>query len=378
MIPFHIDIPQAELTDLRERLLRTRWPDQEPVADWSQGVPLAYIRELCDYWANEYDWRATERRLNVLPQYRTDIDGVGIHFLHVRSPHEQALPLILTHGWPGSVLEFEKAIRPLTEPDDPADAFHVVIPSLPGYGFSDRPTEPGWGVRRIAAAWRELMARLGYERYGAQGSDWGTSITTSMGQQDTGQLAGIHVMPPIAAPDPATFDDLTDAEAAALADLRVSAEHESGYAEQMTTKPQTVGYALTDSPVGLCAWIVEKFASWTDTGGRPETVLTRDEMLDDITLYWLTRTATSSARLYWESFREVSEWFSTSTADTVTVPAGCSVFPREMPRPSRRWAAKRYTDIRHWGEPDRGGHFAAFEQPELFVKEVRSFFGLVR
>ena len=378
MIPFRIDVPDAELTDLTDRLRRTRWPDAEPVGDWSQGVPLAYLRDLCGYWATDHDWRATERRLNTLPQFRTEIDGVGIHFLHVRSPHENALPLVLTHGWPGSVLEFEKSIRPLTEPDDPADAFHVVIPSLPGYGFSDRPTEPGWTVQRIAAAWRELMARRGYRRYGAQGSDWGTSVTTSMGQQDTGQLAGIHVMPPIAAPDPATFDDLTPAEEAALADLRHAAEHESGYAEQMTTKPQTVGYALTDSPAGLCAWIVEKFASWTDSGGRPETVLTRDELLDTISLYWFTRTAASSARLYWESFREVGEWFATATRDTVSVPTGCSVFPKEMPRPSRRWAANRYTDIRHWGEPDRGGHFAAFEQPHLFVDELRGFFRLVR
>jgi pimeloyl-ACP methyl ester carboxylesterase len=378
MNPFRVEVPDAELADLRDRLRRTRWPDAEPVDDWSQGVPLAYLRELCEYWATEYDWRATERRLNALPQFRTEIDGVGIHFLHVRSPHANALPLVLTHGWPGSVLEFEKVIWPLTQPDDPADAFHVVVPSLPGYGFSDRPTEPGWTVRRIAAAWRELMARLGYERYGAQGSDWGTSVTTSMGQQDTGQLAGIHVMPPIAAPDPATSDDLTPAEEAALADLRHAEADASGYAEQMTTRPQTVGYGLTDSPAGLCAWIVEKFAAWTDSGGRPETVLTRDELLDDITLYWLTRTATSSARLYWESFREVSEWFARATADTVTVPTGCSIFPKEMPRPSRRWAANRYTDIRYWGEPDRGGHFAAFEQPGLFVDEVRGFFRLVR
>jgi pimeloyl-ACP methyl ester carboxylesterase len=378
VIPFHIDVPDAELTDLRDRLQRTRWPDEEPVADWSQGVPLAYLRELCEYWATEYDWRATERRLNRLPQYRTEIDGVGIHFLHVRSPHENALPLIMSHGWPGSVLEFEKAIPLLTEPEDPADAFHVVVPSLPGYGFSDRPAEPGWGVQRIATAWQELMSRLGYERYGAQGSDWGTSITTSMGQQDTGRLAGIHVMPPIAAPDPATFDDLTPAEEAALADLRHAEVNESGYAEEMTTKPQTVGYALTDSPVGLCAWMVEKFASWTDSNGNPENVLTRTEMLDDVTLYWLTRTAASSARLYWESFREVGEWFNTATTDTVDVPAGCSIFPKEMPRPSRRWAANRYTDIRHWGEPGRGGHFAAWEQPGLFVEEVRGFFRLVR
>ncbi|PSL53323.1 pimeloyl-ACP methyl ester carboxylesterase [Saccharothrix carnea] len=378
MIPFRIEIPDDELIDLRARLSRTRWPDAEPVSDWTQGVPLAYLEELCHYWATEYDWRATERRLNALPQFRTDIDGVGIHFLHVRSPHRSAVPLILTHGWPGSVLEFEKVVPLLTEPDDPDDAFHLVIPSLPGYGFSGRPTEPGWTVQRIAAAWRELMARLGYQRYGAQGSDWGTSVTTSMGQQDTGELVGIHVMPPIAAPDPGTFDDLTPAEEAALVDLRRAAAQESGYAEQMTTKPQTVGYALTDSPAGLCAWIVEKFASWTDSGGVPETVLTRDAMLDDITLYWLTRTAASSARLYWESFRQVGEWFAKSTDDTVPVPTGCTVFPKEVPRPSRRWAAKRYTDIRYWNEPDRGGHFGAWEQPELFAEEVRDFFRLVR
>ena len=378
MEPFRIAVPDAELADLRDRLLRTRSPDAEPVDDWSQGVPLAYLRELCTYWATGYDWRATERRLNALPQYTTVLDGVRIHFLHVRSPHANALPLVLTHGWPGSVLEFEKVIRPLTEPGDPADAFHVVVPSLPGYGFSERPTTTGWTVQRIAAAWMELMTRLGYERYGAAGSDWGTSVTTCLGLQDPGRLAGIHVVPPIAAPDPATFDDLTPAEQAALADLRHAEAHESGYNEEMTTKPQTIGYGLTDSPAALCAWIVEKFAAWTDSGGRPETVLTRDEMLDDITLYWLTRTATSSARLYWESFRQVGEWFTTATSDTVSVPTGCSVFPKEIPRPSRRWAARRYTDIRHWGEPERGGHFAAFEQPGLFVDELRTFFRLVR
>ncbi|WP_370948749.1 epoxide hydrolase family protein [Amycolatopsis sp. cg5] len=374
--PFRIGFPDEQLTDLRDRVHRTRWPDAEPVDDWSQGVPLAYLRELCAYWATDYDWRATERRLNALPHFRTAIDGLGVHFIHIRSPHPNALPLVLTHGWPGSVFEFEKVIPSLSDPPDPADAFHVVCPSLPGYGFSDRPAEPGWSVQRIARAWAELMARLGYQRYGAQGGDWGTSVTTSLGQQDGAHLAGIHVMPPIAAPDPATLDDLTEAEQQALADLRHAERHESGYAEQMTTKPQTIGYALNDSPAGLAAWIAEKFRSWTD--GELDQVLTRDELLDDITLYWLTGTATSSARLYWESFREVGEWFSRSTTDTVDVPTGCSIFPKEMPRPSRRWAAKRYTDIRHWGEPERGGHFAAFEQPELFVEEVRAFFRLVR
>lgn len=378
LTPFRIDVPQEELDDLRDRLRRTRWPDAETVTDWSQGVPLDYLRDLCAYWEREYDWRATEARLNALPQFRTTIDGLGIHFVHVRSPHQEALPLVLTHGWPGSIVEFEKVIEPLTNPADPADAFHVVCPSLPGYGFSDKPTEPGWTVQRIAAAWAELMARLGYDRYGAQGGDWGTSVTTSLGQRDAEHLAGIHLTPPIAAPDPATFDDLTEAEEAALADLRHAEEDESGYAGQMSTRPQTVGYALTDSPAGLCAWIVEKFRSWTDCAGRPENVLTRREMLDDITLYWLTRTATSSARLYWESFKQVGEWFSRATADTVPVPTGCAIYPKEMPRPSRRWAAKRYPDIRHWREMPRGGHFAAFEQPELFVDDLRTFFRLVR
>ena len=376
--PFEIAIPEAALDDLRARLERTRWPERETVEDWSQGVPLGYLQELCGYWAREYDWRSTEARLNALPQFRTSIDGLGIHFVHVRSPHPDALPLIITHGWPGSIVEYLKVIEPLTNPPDPADAFHVVCPSLPGYGFSDRPALPGWNLVRTARAWIQLMDRLGYRRYGAQGGDWGTSITTSMGQQDADHLVGIHLNPPIAAPDPSTFDSLTPTEEASLADLRHAEEWESGYSAEMSTKPQTIGYGLVDSPVALCAWIVEKFRQWTDCDGHPENALTRDEMLDDITLYWLTGTGASAARMYWESFKQVSEWFTRATVDTVDVPAGCSIFPKEVPRPSRRWAAKRYTDIRHWNEPDKGGHFAAFEQPSLFVDEVRAFFRLVR
>lgn len=380
--PFRVEVPEADLRDLRDRLARTRWPEPETVQDWSQGVPLEYLQELCRHWAQDYDWRATEARLNALPQYRTSIDKLGLHFIHARSPHPDALPLVLTHGWPGSVVEFLKVIGPLTDPaahgGAAADAFHVVCPSLPGYGFSDRPSEPGWGVERIARAWAALMARLGYQRYGAQGGDWGTSITTSLGQQDPGHVLGIHLNPPITAPDPDTFDDLSDAERASLAALRHAQARESGYSAVQATKPQTVGYGLVDSPAALCAWIVEKFWSWTDSHGHLSNVLTADEVLDDVTLYWLTRTGASSARLYWESFAQVSEWFSRGTADTVDVPTGCSIFPREIPRPSRRWAAKRYTDIRHWNELDRGGHFAAFEQPGLFVDELRSFFRLVR
>jgi pimeloyl-ACP methyl ester carboxylesterase len=382
MTPFRLDVAESELADLRRRLRQTRWPEAETVDDWSQGVPLAYLRDLCGYWAEEYDWRATEARLGALPQFRTVIDGLGIHFLHVRSPHPDALPLVMTHGWPGSILEFEKVIGPLTDPavhgGDPADAFHLVCPSPPGYGFSDKPARPGWGVQRIAAAWAQLMARLGYQRYGAQGGDWGTSISTSLGQQDPEHVVGIHLNPPIAAPDPATFDDLTEAERAALADLAHAREHESGYSAEQATKPQTVGYSLVDSPAGLCAWIVEKLRSWTDCDGDPARVFTRDELLDAVMLYWLPGTGASSARLYWESFAQVAEWFSQSTVDTVPVPTGCSIFPKEIPRPSRRWALRRYPDIRWWNELPAGGHFAAFEQPELFVAEVRSFFRLVR
>jgi pimeloyl-ACP methyl ester carboxylesterase len=379
---FRLDVPEAELDDLRARLRRTRWPERETVGDWSQGVPLAYLRDLCAYWADAYDWRATEARLNALPQFRTEIDGLGIHFVHVRSPHAGALPLVVTHGWPGSVVEFLDVAGPLTDPaahgGDAADAFHVVCPSLPGYGFSDKPDRPGWGVERIAAAWSALMRRLGYERYGAQGGDWGTSVSASIARHDSARVAGIHLMPPLAPPDPATFDDLTERERAALAALEHAAEWDSGYSQEHATRPQTIGYALVDSPAGLCAWIVEKLWAWTDHDGDLESVVSRDRVLDNLMLYWLPRTGASAARLYWESIRQVNDWISGRATDTVAVPTGCTVFPKELQRPSRRWAERRFTDIRHWGEPDRGGHFAALEQPELFVDEVRAFFRLVR
>jgi epoxide hydrolase len=284
VIPFRIDVPEAELADLRRRLRQTRWPEREPVGDWSQGVPLAYLRELCGYWADGYDWRATEARLNALPQFQTVIDGLPVHFIHLRSPHPEALPLIITHGWPGSVVEFLKVIGPLSDPSDP---FHVVCPSLPGYGFSGKPDQTGWGIERIAGAWASLMARLGYRRYGAVGSDWGTSVSTLVGLQDAEHVAGIHLIPPLAGPDPGTFDDLTDAERSALASLEHSAEWDSGYSREHATRPQTIGYALVDSPVALAAWIVEKFWSWTDHSAALDTVLTRDELLDNLMMYWL-------------------------------------------------------------------------------------------
>jgi pimeloyl-ACP methyl ester carboxylesterase len=379
---FRLDVPESELEDLRARLRNTRWPERETVDDWAQGVPLAYLQDLCAYWADEYDWRTTEARLNALPQFRTTIDGLAIHFLHVRSPHADALPLVISHGWPGSIVEFLKVIGPLTDPTahggDASDAFHVVCPSLPGYGFSDKPARPGWGVERIARAWTVLMTRLGYQRYGAQGSDWGTSVSASVGQQDPQHVVGIHLTPPLAPPDPATLDDLTERERAALASLEQSAEWDSGYSREQETRPQTIGYALVDSPAALCAWIIEKFWAWTDNDGHLENVLTRDELLDNLMLYWLPRTGASSARLYWESIRQVNEWISGAVDDVVDVPTGCSIFPKELQRPSRRWAEKRFVDIRYWNEPERGGHFAAFEQPELFVDEVRAFFRLVR
>jgi epoxide hydrolase len=379
---FRIEVPEAELDELRDRLRRTRWPERETIDDWSQGVPLAYLGELCDYWASEYDWRATEGRLNALPQFRTEIDGLGIHFVHARSEHPNAIPLVMTHGWPGSIIEFLRVIGPLTDPPahggDRSDAFHVVLPSLPGYGFSDKPKTPGWGVERIADAWAELMARLGYARYGAQGSDWGTSISALIGRRDREHVLGIHLMPPLAPPDPDTFDDLTASERTALADLERASQWESGYSQEHATRPQTIGYSLTDSPAGLCAWIVEKFWAWTDCDGHPENALTRDELLDNLMLYWLPRTGASSARLYWESIRQVNEWIAGAARDTVDVPTGCSVFPKEIQRPSRRWAERRFLDIRHWNEPDRGGHFAALEQPELFVDELRTFFRRLR
>jgi pimeloyl-ACP methyl ester carboxylesterase len=379
---FSIAVPQSELDDLRERLRHTRWPEAETVDDWSQGVPLVYMRRLSAEWSEDYDWRDTQARLNALPHVRTEIDGLRIHAVHARSPHADAMPLILTHGWPGSFMEFEKIIGPLTRPDahggSVADAFHVVCPSLPGYGFSDKPATPGWGVQRIAAAWAELMARLGYDRYGAGGSDWGTSISTLLALQDADHVVGIHLVPPLAAPDAASAEELTEAERTALAELSARQEHESAYSELQATKPQTIGYSLVDSPIGLCAWIAEKFWTWSDHEGDLERVISRREVLDTVTLYWLTRSGASSARLYWESIREVASWFTAATTDVVTAPTGCTIFPKEVPRPSRRWAAERYVDIRHWGEPTRGGHFAALEQPDILVSELRTFFGGLR
>jgi len=373
--PFRIQVPEADLDDLQQRLARTRWPEAEPVSDWSQGIPLTYLKEVCAYWRDGFDWRKAEAALNAHPQFRTEVDGLGLHFQHVRSPREDAFPLVITHGWPGSIVEFQKVIGPLTDPEahggDAADAFHLVLPSLPGYGWSDKPAEPGWGVERIARAWHALMTRLGYTRWGAQGGDWGSAVTTQIGMQDLGGCVAIHTNMPVAAPDPATMSDLDDTEKAALAAFAHYQQWDSGYSKQQSTRPQTLGYGLVDSPAGQAAWILEKFQAWTDCDGHPENALSRDELLANVSVYWFTATAASSARLYWESFANF-------TAGEVALPTGCSLFPREIIRASRRWAAKRYTRITHWNELPRGGHFAAFEQPALFVDELRTFFRAFR
>jgi epoxide hydrolase len=373
--PFKIQVSEADLEDLKKRLRATRWPDPQTVPDWSQGIPLDYVQKICEYWARDYDWRKIEARLNALPQFHTDLDGLGIYFLHIRSPHSDAAPLILTHGWPGSVIEFLKVIPALTDPSNHGgqsqDAFHVVCPALPGYGFSDKPKQNGWSVERTARAWSKLMLRLGYQRYYAQGGDWGAGITSVIALQDAEHCHGVHLNMPIVLPDPATMNNLTDEEKDGLAGMQYFQDWDSGYAKEQSTRPQTIGYALADSPAGQAAWILEKFYAWTDCHGNPENALTRDEMLDDIMLYWLPNAAASSARLYWESFNKFNY-------ESVRIPVGCSIFPKDLLRPSRRWAEKRYQNLVYWNRLDRGGHFAAFEQPDLFVKELRACFRKIR
>lgn len=373
--PFRIAVPDEVLQDLRARLRSTRWPEAEPVNDWSQGVPLAWLREVCRYWAEDYDWRAREAALNRFDQFVTTIDGLDLHFVHVRSPHADAMPLILTHGWPGSIVEFHKVIEPLTNPTafggDAADAFHLVCPSLPGYGFSSKPATTGWGVDRIAQAWAMLMARLGYPRYGAQGGDWGSAVTAALGGLDPAHCAGIHLTM-ASETRPRVEGEPTEQEQRALRGLEFYRRWDSGYSKQQSTRPQTLGYGLTDSPAGQAAWILEKFQAWTDCDGHPENVLARDELLDNVMLYWVTASAASSARLYWESFGKGGQ------RPPVDVPTGVAAFPKEIVPPVRKWMEPRFRNITHWSEMPRGGHFAAFEQPEAFVAEVRAFFRTLR
>lgn len=369
-----IRMPQTALDDLVNRLSRTRLPEAETAPGWEQGVPLSRMRALIETWRSGYDWRACEAGINALGPSRTEIDGLDIHFLHIRSSHEDALPLILTHGWPGSVLEFTKVIAPLTEPmmygGTAEQAFHLVIPALPGYGFSAKPTATGWGVEHIARAWAELMVRLGYHHFVAQGGDWGSTVTVHLGALAPQGLLGIHLNMLSARPD-VLDDDPDENERAALAAQAHYGSVESAYARLQATRPQTIGYALADSPVGQAAWIYEKFQRWSDCEGDPENIFSRRELLDIITHYWMTNSGASSARLYYESlasFRPVK----------VSLPVGVSVFPKDIVKAPRKWADQIFPNIIHWNELPRGGHFAALEQPKSFVSELRQCFAILR
>ena len=373
--PFTLAVPQEQVDDLHRRLDATRWPERETVGDWSQGTPLAVLQDLVAYWRDGYDWRRCEARLNALGQHVTTIDGLDIHFLHVRSPERGALPLLLTHGWPGSVVEFLRVAGPLSDPvahgGRAEDAFHLVIPSLPGYGFSAKPERTGWGVEKIAESWGELMRRLGYDRWAAQGGDWGAFVTSAIGWQAPEGCIGIHLNMPIAGPPPSARANPTEEERRALERMQYYRDWDSGYSTQQRTRPQTVGYGLVDSPAGLAGWIYEKLQCWSDNPGHAWDVLGRDAVLDNIMLYWLAACGASAARLYWESFGSVKQ-------REIRLPAGVSAFPKEITPAPRSWAERRMKNIIHWNELDRGGHFAAWEQPELFVDELRTCFALMR
>jgi pimeloyl-ACP methyl ester carboxylesterase len=389
--PFRVDIPEEELVDLRRRIEATRWPSKELVDDWSQGVRLAMLRELARYWSEEYDFGRIESRLNGLPQYSTEIDSLDIHFIHVRSEHEDALPLIITHGWPGSVLEMLEVIGPLTDPTayggNAEDAFHVVIPSIPGYGFSSQPTEVGWDSGRIAAAWAELMSRLGYTRYVAQGGDQGAGVTDAMGRQAPEGLLGVHF----------NFLDAVPKELLMAAlNIRLAFSHDDreqlgkviaifmrGYISEMGEHPQTIGYSLLDSPVGLAAWMLDHDAdsyekiSRAFLDGEPSGGLTRDTVLDNITLYWLTSTGASTSRLYWETGRGAKAAFK-DPPPHVKLPVAYTVFPDELFQAPRHWVKHAYHNLVYFNEAERGGHFAAWEEPEIFAAELRAAFRALR
>jgi microsomal epoxide hydrolase len=366
--PFVVDVPDATLADLRDRLSRTRFPNEIDGIGWEQGTPLGALRDLVRYWRDEYDWRAHEARLNSYDNFVSDVDGQRIHFLHVQSPHPDATPLLLVHGWPGSIVEFLDAIEPLTDPPDPADAFSLVVPSLPGYAFSAPTRDRGWNPRRIAAAFGTLMEELGYERYGVQGGDWGSIVVANLADLYPDRVVGLHLnllmLPPAPGETPRPPSESG----------RRFAVSGSGYQQIQSTKPQTVGYGLEDSPAGLAAWIYEKFAEWSDCGADPESVFTRDQLLTNIMLYWVNAAATSSARLYWE-MREAG--VRALPQRRVSVPTGVANFPNEIARCERAHAERRY-DVVHWTEHERGGHFAAMEQPAAFVEDVRTFFRAVR
>jgi pimeloyl-ACP methyl ester carboxylesterase len=388
--PFHVHVPQAQLDDLRRRIAQTRWPDKETVSDESQGIQLAQVQSLVRYWGTGYDWRRLEAQLNALPEFVTTIDGVDIQFIHVRSREPHAMPLILTHGWPGSPLEFLKAIGPLTDPvahgGRAEDAFDVVIPAIPGYGFSGRPTTVGWGPERVASAWDTLMKRLGYTHYVSQGGDHGSVISDALARQAPPGLLGIHLnMPatippelvkPINAGDPAPAG-LAPAERTAYETLSHFFGRNAAYGAMMVTRPQTVGYSLNDSPSGMAAWMYEKIVEWTDSNGQPERVLSRDEILDDITLYWLTNTSASAARFYWENNNNNFSAAAQKTRE-IKVPVAITVFPGEIYRAPESWSRQAYPSLYYYHQAAHGGHFAAWEQPQIFAEELREAFRPLR
>ena len=373
--PFVISISDEQIIDLKNRIANTRWPDAETTSGWNQGVPLAYLKELVQYWGEQYDQQRLANRLNAFDNFKTNLLGLNIHFMHIKSSNPNARPLLLTHGWPGSVVEFLKVIGPLTEPQEHGgtadDAFHLVIPSLPGYGFSDKPQATGWGVEKIADAWSTLMARLGYSQYFAQGGDWGSVITSYIARQDPEHCLGIHINMGIVAPDP-NAENLTANELSIMAGWKYYQDWDSGYSKQQATRPQTLGYGLVDSPSGQAAWIVEKFYQWMDCGGHPENIVSRDELLDNIMVYWLTGSGASSARLYWESFGGGE-----GREQPVSIPMGATISAKDIFRTSERFASRVFTNIVYWKDKEEGGHFAAFEQPNAFVSELRECFGVM-
>lgn len=380
MQPFRVQIAQDEIDDLRRRISATRWPTEPSGIGWERGVPGDYLRELTDYWLNRYDWRAAEEEINTFPQYTTDIDGAKIHFLHVRSAEPDATPILLTHGWPGSIVEFLDVIHPLTDPKayggDPANAYHVVVPSLPGYGFSGQLAEPGWGAVRIAGAFAELMDRLGYSRYVVQGGDLGAILSLTLAAVAPKNVCAAHVSMLAAPPPDGPLDpsSLTAGELAALQRLSRFMTDEIGYMKQQATRPQTLAYAFTDSPVGQLAWIVEKFAAWSDSEKVPEEAISRDRLLTNVSVYWFTRTAGSSAHLYYELADILPISPSPMVAPPLPTPLGVAVYPRDPSRPIRReWAEPSYPNIVQWTEHPSGGHFAALEQPRLFAADLWDF-----
>lgn len=379
MRPFQIRVPQAELDDMHRRIAATRWPDEIPGADWTRGVPLAYMRQLADYWHTGYDWRAAEAGLNKFSNFITEIDGINVHFMHIRSSNPAALPILLTHGWPSTVVEFLEVIGPLTEPEthggDPTDAFHVVVPSVPGYGFSGPTGQPGWDVPRVGRAWVELMRRLGYHNYIVQGADWGSAISLQTALQDPDHVVGVHLnmcatIPPS---DPLVLAELDEADQEKLRFFGWFVQDGTGYSKIQSTRPQTLAYGLNDSPVGQLAWVVEKFKEWTGAE-TPEAAVGRDHLLTNATIYWLTATAGSSAQLYYEATRTPADVYKTWAGPwPLTMPIGVAVFPDDVVRPVRRLAEKMLSTIVHWTEFDHGGHFAALANPGLLVEDIRAF-----